>query len=61
MISKCSTSMHPTSTELMSTATHSMQEAILIEIGMEVQETIAQVLPASFLMQRTKKDILSLH
>ena len=53
--------MHPTSTELTNTATHSLQEAILIETGMEAQETIAQVLPASFLMQRTKKDNLSLH
>ena len=61
MISNYSTSMLPTSTELMNITTHSLREAILIEIGMEVQETIAQVLPASFLMQRTKKDILSLH
>ena len=53
--------MHPTSIELTNIAIRSLQEAILIEIGMEVQETIAQVLPASFLMQRTKKDILSLH
>ena len=53
--------MHPTSIELTNIATHSLQEAILIEIGMEAQETIAQVLPASFLMQRTKKDNLSLH
>ena len=41
MISKCSTSMHPTSTELMNTATHSLQEHMSIEMVMAAKETTA--------------------